>query len=153
MKAFQHSKWKIMSHTLGKDIRTNPTEMDVEKCGFFFFKDTVWPHQAIRKISTINVLQFVCSFVLNSRSFPFPQGFKTADLIVYINDNFQMFKLVLEKAKEPEIKLPISAGSSKKQESSRKISTSALLTMPKPLTVWVTINCGKFFNRWEYQTT
>ena len=49
-----------------------------------------------------------------------------------------MFKLVLEKAEEPEIKLPTSAGSSKKQESSRKISTSALLTMPKPLTVWIT---------------
>ena len=54
--------------------------------------------------------------------------------------NFQMFKLVLEKAKEPEIKLPASAGSSKKQESSRKTSISALLTMPKPLTVWTTIN-------------
>ena len=51
-----------------------------------------------------------------------------------------MFKLVLEKAEEPEIKLPTSAGSSKKQESSRKISISALLTMPKPLTVWITIN-------------
>ena len=49
--------------------------------------------------------------------------------------NFQMFKLVLEKAEEPEIKLPTSAGSWKKQESSRKISVSALLTMPKPLTV------------------
>ena len=58
--------------------------------------------------------------------------------------NFQMFKLVLEKAEEPEIKLPPSAGSSKKQESSRKTSISALLTMPKPLTVWITINCGKF---------
>ena len=57
--------------------------------------------------------------------------------------NFQMFKLVLEKAEEPEIKLPIFAGSSKKQESSRKTSISALLTMPKPLTVWITINCGK----------
>ena len=67
--------------------------------------------------------------------------------------NFQMFKLVLERADEPEIKLPASAGSSKKQESSRKTSTSALLTMPKPLTVWVTINSGKFFKRWEYQTT
>ena len=55
--------------------------------------------------------------------------------------NFQMFKLVLEKAEEPEIKLPTS---SKKQESSRKTSISALLTMPKPLTVWITINCGKF---------
>ena len=51
-----------------------------------------------------------------------------------------MFKLVLEKAKEPEIKLPTSAGSSKMQECSRKISVSALLTMPKPLTVWITTN-------------
>ena len=50
--------------------------------------------------------------------------------------NFQMFKLVLEKAKEPEIKLPTSVGSSKKQESSTKTSVSALLTMPKPLTVF-----------------
>ena len=49
-----------------------------------------------------------------------------------------MFKLVLEKAEEPEIKLPTSAGSSKKQECSRKTSISALLTMPKPLTVWIT---------------
>ena len=54
--------------------------------------------------------------------------------------NFQMFKLVLEKAEEPEIKLPTSAGSWKKQESSRKTSISALLTMPKPLTLWITIN-------------
>ena len=64
-----------------------------------------------------------------------------------------MFKPVLEKAEEPEIKLPTSAGSSKKQESSRKTSISALLIMPKPLTVWVTINDGKFFKSWEYQTT
>ena len=55
-----------------------------------------------------------------------------------------MFKLVLEKAEEPEIKLPTSAGSSKKQESSRKTRISALLTMPKPLAVWITVNCGKF---------
>ena len=51
-----------------------------------------------------------------------------------------MFKLVLEKAEEPEIKLPTSIGSSKKQENSRKTSTSALLTMSKPLTVWITTN-------------
>ena len=56
--------------------------------------------------------------------------------------NFLMFKLVLEKAEEPVIKLPTSPGSWKKQESSRKTSTSALLTMPKPLTVWITMNCG-----------
>ena len=64
---------------------------------------------------------------------------------------FQMFKLDLEKEEEPEIKLPTSAGSSKKQESSRKTYISALLTMPKPLTVWITINRGKFWKRWEYQ--
>ena len=56
--------------------------------------------------------------------------------------NFQMFKLVLEKAEEQEIKLPTSTGSSKKQESSRTTSISALLTMAKLLTVWITINCG-----------
>ena len=61
--------------------------------------------------------------------------------------NFQMFKLDLEKAEEPEIKLPTSNGSLKKQESSRKTSVSALLTMPKPLTVRITTNCGKFFKR------
>ena len=54
-----------------------------------------------------------------------------------------MFKLVLEEAEEPEIKLPTSAGSLKKQESSRKTPISDLLTTPKPLTVWITINCGK----------
>ena len=58
--------------------------------------------------------------------------------------NFQMFKVVLEKAEEPEIKLPTPVGSPKKQESSRKASISALLTVPKPLTVWITIKCGKF---------
>ena len=55
-----------------------------------------------------------------------------------------MFKLDLEKAEEPEIKLPTSVGSLKKEESSRQTSSSALLTMPKPLTVWITRNCGKF---------
>ena len=64
-----------------------------------------------------------------------------------------MFKLVLEKAEEPETKLPTSAGSSKQQESFRKTSISALLTMPKPLIVWITINCEKFWKRWEYQST
>ena len=67
--------------------------------------------------------------------------------------NFQMYKLVLEKAAEPEIKLLTSAGSSKKQKSSIEISTSASLAMSKPLTVWITINSGKFWKSWEYQTT
>ena len=67
--------------------------------------------------------------------------------------NFQMFKLDLEKAEEPEIKLPTFVGSLGKQESSSKTSTSALLTIPKPLTVWITTKCRKFLKRWEYQTT
>ena len=67
--------------------------------------------------------------------------------------NLQMFKLVLEKAEKPEITFPTFVGSSEKQESSRKTSISALLTKPKPSTVWITINCGKFWKRCEYQTT
>ena len=57
------------------------------------------------------------------------------------------------KAEEPEIKLPTSVGSLRKQKSSRKTSTSALLTTPKPLTVWVTTNCRKYLKTWEYQIT
>ena len=76
-----------------------------------------------------------------------------ARLQQYVNQELPDVKLVLEKAEEPEIKLPTSVGSLKKQESSRKTSTSLLLTTPKPLTVWITTNCGKFFKRWEYQTT
>ena len=67
--------------------------------------------------------------------------------------NFQVFKLHLEKAEEPEIKLPTSVASLKKHESSRKTSTSALLIMPMSLTVWITTNYGKFLKRWKYQTT
>ena len=67
-----------------------------------------------------------------------------ARLQQYVNCELPDVQTGLEKAEEPEIKLPTLAGSSKKQESSRKASISALLTMPKPLTVWITINCGKF---------
>ena len=67
--------------------------------------------------------------------------------------NFQMCKLVLEKAEGPEIKLPTSAGSVEKQGSSRKASVSALLTMQKPLTAWITIKCEEFWKRREYQIT
>ena len=67
--------------------------------------------------------------------------------------NFLMYKLVLEKVEEPEIKLPTSTGSYKKQENSTKTSTFASLTTLKPLAVWIITNCGKFLKRWEYQTT
>ena len=62
----------------------------------------------------------------------------------YVNHELPDVQAVLEKAQEPEIKLATSSGSLKKQGSSRKTSICALLTMPKPLTVWITINCGKF---------
>ena len=64
-----------------------------------------------------------------------------------------MFNLDLEKAEEAEIKLPTSVASYPKQENNRKTSTFALLTTPKPLTVWITTNYDTFFKRWDYQTT
>jgi len=76
-----------------------------------------------------------------------------ARLQQYVNREFTDVQAGFRKAGEPEIKLSTSIGSLKKQESSRKTSTFALLTMPKPLTVWITTNCGKFLKRWEYQTT
>ena len=76
-----------------------------------------------------------------------------ARLQQYVAMNFQTFKLDLEKVEESEIKLPTSVRSSKKQENARKTSTSVLLIMPKPLTVLITTNCGKFFKRCEYHTT
>ena len=67
-----------------------------------------------------------------------------ARLQQYMNHELPDVQAGFRKGKEPEIKLPTSAGSLKKQENFRKTSTSALLTMPKPLTVWITTNCGKF---------
>ena len=88
-----------------------------------------------------------CTIVLISHTSKAMLKILQASLQQYMNhelQNCELFKLVLEKAEEPEIKLPTSAGSLKKEESSRKTSISALLTMPKPLTMWITINCGKF---------
>ena len=85
-----------------------------------------------------------CTIALISHASKVMLKILQARLLQYVNCEPPMFKLVLEKAEEPEIKLPTSAGSWKKQETSRKKSISASLTMPKPLTVWITINCGKF---------
>ena len=96
------------------------------------------------------MFKWLCSLHMLVRLYTksFKLGFSTM-----WTENFRIHKLGLEKAEEPEIKLPTSVGSLEKQDSSRKASTSALLTIPKPLTVWITINCGKFWKRWEYQTT
>ena len=71
----------------------------------------------------------------------------------YMNRELSDVQAQLEKAEEPEIKLPTFTGSQRKQGNSRKTSTSVSVTMLKPLTVWIITNCGKFFKRWEYQTT
>ena len=88
--------------------------------------------------------QTTCTVALISHASKVMLKILQSRLQQYVNHELPEFKLVLETAKEPEIKLPPSAGSWKKQESSRKISISALLTMPKPLSVWTTRNCGKF---------
>ena len=85
-----------------------------------------------------------CTIALISHAYKVMLKILQARLQQYKNRELPDVQTVLEKAEEPEIKLPTSAGSWKKQESTRKTSTSALLTMPKPLTEWITTNCGKF---------
>ena len=85
-----------------------------------------------------------CTIVLISHATKVMLKILQARLQQYVNCEIPDVQAGSREAEEPEIKLPTSIGSSKKQESFRKISTSALLTMPKPLTVWITINCGKF---------
>ena len=84
------------------------------------------------------------TIALNSHASKVMLKILQARLQQYVNHDLPDVQAGLEKAEEPEIKLSTSAGSLKKQKSSRKTSISALLTMPKPLTVWITINCGKF---------
>ena len=78
---------------------------------------------------------------------------QNSDKVHELRKNFQMYKLDLEKAEEPEIKLPTSVGSLKKQENFRKNVYFCFIDYIKLLTEWITPNCGKFFKRWEYQTT
>ena len=115
------------------------------------WKAQQWPQDWKRSVSIPiskkgNVKEYsnYCTIALISHSSKVMLKILQARLQQYVNYEFQMFKLVSEKAEEPEIKLPTSVGSSKKQESSRKTFTSALLTMPKPLIMWITTNCGKF---------
>ena len=86
-----------------------------------------------------------CTIALISHASKVMLQILQARLQQYMNHELPELKLDLEKAEEPEIKLPTSVGSSKKQESSRKTTTSALLTMPKPLTMWITTDSGEFF--------
>ena len=94
-----------------------------------------------------------CTIALISHASKVMLKILQARLQQYMNRELPDVQAGFRKGRGPEIKLPTSTGSSKKQESSRNTSISALLTMPKPLTVWITTNCGKFLKRWEYQTT
>ena len=96
-----------------------------------------------------------CTIALISHASKVMLKILQARLQQYVNRELPDVQAGFRKGRGPMIKLPTSVGSLKKQESSKKKkkSTSALLTMPKPLTVWITKNCGKFWKRWVYQTT
>ena len=94
-----------------------------------------------------------CTFALISHARKVMLKILQARIQQYVNRELPDDQAGLRKGRGTRDQLPTSAGSWKKQESSRKTSISAFLTMPKPLTVWITTNCGKFFKRWEYQTT
>ena len=94
-----------------------------------------------------------CTIALISHASKVMLKILEARLQLYVNHELPDVQGGFRKGRETRDQFATSAGSSKKQESSRNTSISALLTMPKPLTVWITTNCGKFFKRWEYQTT
>ena len=94
-----------------------------------------------------------CTIALISHTTKVMLKILQARLQQYMKHELLDVQVGFRKGRGTEIKLPTSAGSLKKQESSRKASSSALLIISKPLTVWLTINCGKFFKRWEYQPT
>ena len=81
------------------------------------------------------------------------KSFRLSKLQQYVNRELPDVQADLEKAEEPEIKLPTLIGSWRKQGSPRKTSTSVSLTMWKLFTLWITTNCGKFLENWEYLTT
>ena len=96
-----------------------------------------------KKVNTKECSNY-CTIALISHASKVILKILQARLQQYVNRELPDVQAGLEKAQEPEMKLPTSTASWKKQESSRTTSISALLTMPKPLTVWITINCGKF---------
>ena len=117
----------------------------LEKVSFHSnLKERQWQRKAMPNYCRIALISHASKIMLKILQARFQQ---------YVNCEIPDVQTGFRKGREPEIRLPTSVGSLKKQESSRKTSISALLTMPKPLTVWITINCGKFWKRWEYQTT
>ena len=94
-----------------------------------------------------------CTIALISHAIKVMLKILQARLQQYVNCEIPGVQAGFRKSRGTRDQMPTSTGSWKKQETSRKTSSSTLLTMPKPLTVWITINCGKFWKRWDYQTT
>ena len=124
------------------------------------WKTQQWPQDwkrsvfiPIPKKGNANGCSNYCTFALISHASKLMLKVLQARLQQYLNHELPDVQAGFRKGRGTRDKLPTPAGSSKKQESFRKTSISALLTMPKPLTVWITRNCGKFWRRWEYQTT
>ena len=151
----------LQHRTLLLSLVTSTTGLFLLWLHHFILSEVISPPISSSILGTYRPGEFLfhcpfCLFILKARilkwfAIPFSSG--PHSVRNTWNMNFQMFKLLLEKAEEPEIKLSTSDESSKKQKNSRKTSISALLTMPQPLTVLITINCEKFGKRWEYQTT
>ena len=152
-------KWALESITMNKASGRDRISVelfhilkdDAVKVLHSIWKTQQWPQDwkksvfiPIPKKGNAKECSTYCATALISHASKVMLKILQARLQQYMNRELQMFQLVLEKAEEPEIKLPTSAGSWKKQESSRKTSISALLTMSKHLTVWITTNCGKF---------
>ena len=121
--------------------------IELDKAGQEIWKTQQWPQdwksqfsfQSQRKAMPENAQTTTIALISHTSKVMFK--ILQARLQQYVNHELPDVQAGFTKAEEPEIKLPTSAGSSKKQESSRKTSISALLTMPKPLTVWITTNC------------
>ena len=124
------------------------------------WKTQQWPHDwkrsvfiPIPKKGNDKECSNYCTIALISHASKVMLKILQARLQQYMNCELPDVQVGFRKGRWTRYQLPTSIGSSKKQESSRKTSISVLLTMPKSLTVWITTNCGKFFKRWEYQTT
>ena len=107
----------------------------------------------IQKESNTKECSNYCTIALISQASKVMLKILQARLQQYVFRELPDVQAGFRKGRGTRDQLPTSAGSSKKKDNSRKTLISALLTMPKPLTVWITINCGKFWKRWEYQTT
>ena len=132
----------------------------LQNCTASSFSICNWKHLVIRSVfipipkkGNDKEYSSCCTIALISHTSKVMLKILQARLQQYVNCELPVVQAGLRKGRGTEIKLPTSTGSPKKQVSSRKTSISALLTMPKPLTVWITRNCGKFWKRWEYQTT